>query len=82
MVIKGRFEIQFPMPMRINEIVALQQRADISKFFEWNEESEIYGSTKIADVKRGPAGPVYPSSYSRFLVGASITDAVFVKEFF
>ena len=34
MVIKERFEIQFPMPMRINEIVALQQRADISKFFE------------------------------------------------
>ena len=34
MVIKGRFEIQFPMPMRINEIVALQRRADISKFFE------------------------------------------------
>ena len=34
MVIKRRFEIQVPMPLVINGIVALQQRVDISKFVE------------------------------------------------
>ncbi len=53
--------MQFRMSRRINEITALEK--DTPKYSEWNQESEIHGSTKIDDRKKGPVGPAYPSSY-------------------